>query len=668
MENQLKKRAHACRSGRDIRQMWEHLPEWIGEIATAGGELEEPFSDLAEVALNHGESFLALDIAEEATRLLQIRRDRTSTPVQRALSRLGHSRALALARTGSVVAAQQLLTKLYDSDRKDPRIRTALARTFKDLALSDPESDFGRDNLRKAHELYLDAFLDSPEDPFPGINAATTALWNGHADRATALAHEVRDLCLKILEESGASYWNLATLGESYLLVGNTEVACDYYGRARELIDSSREWANLSSTRRQARLICAALRIDKAGIDAVLRFPTFIVFSGHMVDGTGRTRPRFPEERVEEVRAAIRQRIVALNAGFALCSAAAGSDLIFIEEMLEIGGETHVVLPWQKEDFMRSSIDPVQSDYWREKFESLLNRASSVTYLSQQTEPRGSLGYEYCNRCMYGMALQRARELGAELQPLAVWDGRRSGEGPGGTHSFVDFWLRRGAAAGARRLEIVSLPRIERDTPIPEEEILPISFQEIRVTQGQQTVKSLLFADVVGYSKITEPQTECFANEFLGAVSGLISGDCRPVLATTWGDAIYMVFDESVDAGIFALRLRKLINSRPWGDKLPGTLSIRIALHTGPVLLCVDPIVRQMTFTGSHVSHVARIEPVVTAGDIWASEAFVSYATLAGLERPLGFAFDYLGQIDFSKNYGRYPLFRLRAVTLRNSD
>jgi hypothetical protein len=78
-------------------------------------------------------------------------------------------------------------------------------------------------------------------------------------------------------------------------------------------------------------------------------------------------------------------------------------------------------------------------------------------------------------------------------------------------------------------------------------------------------------------------------------------------------------------------------------------------------------VIRQITFTGSHVSHAARIEPMVREGEVWATEAFMSYATIANHarkqrgEETLEFGFDYLGQIDFAKQYGRYPLFRLSS-------
>jgi len=95
---------------------------------------------------------------------------------------------------------------------------------------------------------------------------------------------------------------------------------------------------------------------------------------------------------------------------------------------------------------------------------------------------------------------------------------------------------------------------------------------------------------------------------------------------SSWGDAVYAVFDFAVDAGNFALELVQMIhdNEAEWlqrglyseepakGDQPPikHPLNIRIGLHTGPVFMHYDPVVRRLGYTGAHVSRAARIEPV----------------------------------------------------------
>jgi len=130
----------------------------------------------------------------------------------------------------------------------------------------------------------------------------------------------------------------------------------------------------------------------------------------------------------------------------------------------------------------------------------------------------------------------------------------------------------------------------------------------------------------------------------------------------TWGDSLYLVFDYLEEAGRLALKLRDTVSQTNWQAVQPSArVSACISLHTGPVVLSVDPVIRQMMFTGSHISHAARFEAIVQLGEIWASEAFAAHTAIAGLEKkPIGFALDFLGQIDFGKGYGRYPAYRLR--------
>ena len=55
---------------------------------------------------------------------------------------------------------------------------------------------------------------------------------------------------------------------------------------------------------------------------------------------------------------------------------------------------------------------------------------------------------------------------------------------------------------------------------------------------------------------------------------------------------------------------------------------------------CDDPITGQHTFSGTHVSRAARIEPIAPPGQVYASEAF---AALAAIQRGPRFGCHYVG-------------------------
>src|SRR6185437_2205856 len=95
------------------------------------------------------------------------------------------------------------------------------------------------------------------------------------------------------------------------------------------------------------------------------------------------------------------------------------------------------------------------------------------------------------------------------------------------------------------------------------------------------------------------------------------------VVKSTWGDGLYLVFATVQEAGLFALDLSDLVTGADWASRgLPENLSLRIALHAGPVYGCRDPITGTWNYTGTHVSRAARIEPITPAGEVYASQAF----------------------------------------------
>jgi class 3 adenylate cyclase len=667
----------ALKSVRGIRRFWYARSEWFprlvaeyqdadqGDKAVAFSRESSVYTRLAKAATQLGENLIALEIASEGGKGLE-RAFRQKFPEIVAAQQidLAREQAIALSRLGSIREAQKILRDLLAARADDDKSLSALGRTYKDLA--EFPGPARQKFLERARAYYLQAYAVNGEY-YPAINACTLSLWLNDRVAARRLAAEVKDLCLRSLAANPDDYWALASIAEAELVLSAdageiTRKTFEYYEKYSQLMHQKRGWGDLSSTSEQAKRICESLDWGFSPLKKIFRVPEVIIFSGHMVDALGRRVPRFPVQYVDAVAEQIRLTLDSLGAQIGVSSAACGSDLLFIEAMLARDADIQVVLPWRKEEFKQTSV-LAGGDEWARRFDRALEEATSVTFLSQQGAPSGNLGYVYCNDCMNGMALFRSEKLGSDVRPLAVWDGRR-GDGLGGTSSFVDFWSSKGHA-----VEVIDLEKITAAKP-QSEKLASISFGEITVSEGQQTIKTLLFADVVGYSKIPEDQIKHFAPEFLGMISLLISEPPRPVLTNTWGDAIYFVFDEPVSAGNVALRLLERLKQGSWRRELTAPLNLRISLHTGPVILCLDPVIRQISFTGSHVSHAARIEPIVREGEVWATEAFVSYAMIGGeggMKRRR-FGFDYLGQIDFAKSYGRYPLFRLSSPITDGAD
>ena len=167
--------------------------------------------------------------------------------------------------------------------------------------------------------------------------------------------------------------------------------------------------------------------------------PIVVISSGHMIDQPIRPQQRFPASSEARVAAEIRERLETLNAGFGYASAACGSDILFLEAMLERSGEIHVLLPQGLEEFRRTSVDFVEG--WGGRFDRILSHAEQVLVVDPDAVATDVAGYECANLLRDGLAILHARCLDTEVAAVAVWDGK-SGDGCGGTASAVDNWKR----------------------------------------------------------------------------------------------------------------------------------------------------------------------------------------------------------------------------------
>ena len=169
----------------------------------------------------------------------------------------------------------------------------------------------------------------------------------------------------------------------------------------------------------------------------------------------------------------------------------------------------------------------------------------------------------------------------------------------------------------------------------------------------------MVFADIVGFSKLGEADTPHFFVGLLSAIAKLIDKyQARNEFRNTWGDGLFLVFNDLTDAAAFALDLRDLVNDTDWTQHgLPDTTNIRIALHVGPVYPAEDPILRCRNFFGSHVNQTARMEPITSPGSVFVSDQASALIRFLATDR---FACDYLGPAALPKDAGTVGLHRLR--------
>ncbi len=604
----------------------------------------------AKNLLDEGEPLLAYDLVQEALALADD-------------LRLRQLKGLALARSGAIERANKVFQALHNEGHEDGETLGPLARTHKDLAnLASKEAD-QRAQLEQAYKYYERGFIlasqcgHADDAIYTGINSATIALLLGRREHAQEIAHYLRTLCQREIAKEGedGAYWNYATLGEAALILGNWKEAEKEYAHAAEIAGTG--YAKISSTRRQARLLLAHLGEDTTWLDRTLAVPPIVVFAGHMIDRPGRKTPRFPPSLERVVAHEIRTCIDRLRPAAAYASAACGADIVFLEAMLARGGEVHVILPFRPDEFRRYSVEILPDPDWGRRFDYVLDKAKTVTSASDDRASGSTDTFLYTNLIQTGMADLHARTLETQLIPLTVWDGR-GGDGRGGTASIIEHWLSRDYS-----VERIDLASLARDQGI---EIAPSATPRTRGRSSEtkdaqnfpHTLKAMLFADAVGYSKLSENQIPIFVDEFLGAVAQLIDRTSHvPILKETIGDGLYFVFSSVRDAGHFALELSDLVRDTDWVARgLPSTLDLRVGLHCGPVYECVDPVTGQEKFTGPHTSRTARIEPITPPGQVYASQAFAAVAAATGIN---DLKFDYVGQTALAKKYGSFPLYHV---------
>lgn len=560
---------------------------------------------------------------------------------------LRQRQAHALARTGSLQRAREVLESLIAQGCHDPETLGLHGRVWKDLAAQavDPASRIAA--LRESRASYARglAAAEAAGDPqgyYPGINAAALSVWLDEPDQAIHFSRRAETCAARAPEQD---YWVMATRAEAALIRGDLDQACALYTRAAALNPQPDQ---LASTRRQARAIAQHTLGRSAACDACFQIAPVTLFLGHLTDAPGRAVPRFPESMVPAVRERIRAAIAASRTRIGYAGAARGGDLLFLECLHEVGAETQIVLALEKDAFRAASVDTPAAPAWAESFETVLTQATAVRVANRHSSHADGVAFDYATRQLIGLARLRARQLDTEVRAIVLWDGR-PGDGSGGTAWAVQRLHHLGIAAENIHPDHSGPIVLPAATPAP----VPVS--------ESRAIRGFLFSDCKGYSKLREEQVVEHTRQFLGGVARLIALSPRPPLfANTWGDGLFLVFEDVRDAGQFALQLREGATQGTPALGLPPEICLRIGLHAGPVSQIHDPVTGRTNFVGVNIALAARIEPITAENQIFTSEPFAALCAEAGLE---DFAFEYLGSTTFAKSYGSLPLYRFHLTS-----
>jgi adenylate cyclase len=577
-------------------------------------ELHEQFED----ALESGDMFALFERTREAIQTFPDDPD------------VRYLQALAMARLGDPDAA----LRLYERNRvEEIGTEDAIAlrgRLLKDLAVRSTGPD-RVDLFHQSSKAYRQAF-ELSDGYFSGINAATTSLLAGDEREASDLAAAIGrrpDIA------QPKDYYAAASGAEAMLVRGKVEEATALFAAARRRPDASP--GMVASTARQVALIAKKLSISDEACQALLASirPTPVIhFCGHMF--------RAGWQAEEEIAGAIRSILDESDVLIAYGPLACGADILIAEAVLERGGELHVVLPFAEEDFLKTSV-LVGGPEWIARYDRARKAASSITFATEMRFVNDDEQFAYCSKLTMGLAQLRAEVMQADTFQLAVWDGVAT-TGVAGTAADYAEWARQG---GQTRVIPITADRPALD---------PVAVPETR-TRPLWILRSMLFADFAGFSRLDEDRLSQFLEVVMGRIARVLDRHADDVLTrNSWGDAIYVVITSPARAAKIAMEIQSELHPEMLQNiGLPAEGGMRISLHHGPIFEHFDAVQGARTFYGTEVTVAARIEPRVPVGAIYTTQSFAAMIE-SGRNNC---HFEYVGKMDLAKNYGVRILYRL---------
>ena len=570
-----------------------------------------------------------------------------------------------------------------------------LASIIKSQALAEPREDKRKQLLEQSLALYELVFIEPLFEGsyWLGVNALAIASCLGKHAFVKAHLEKVRRDCLKssnasVNRQSGPDFWTMATVAELDLieLLNENDAEPEQilsmlksYERAESLCQTLQE---RKSARKNTQLLLSyfskrrpeqASALRKA-IDGKLRPARVAIFTGHRIDAPDRLEARFPPETAPTCGEILADFIRDQKIDIGYSSAANGGDLLFVDGLLANQRTANVVMPFAEAQFRDASLAVAGSgeDEWTERFNQLIHgeRDGAVLWhASQSSVDQAGMDpyYAHCNDVILGMARLKARELDGELVGVAVME-PGDDKTIGGTHAAVKAWQSAGVHVAAWSPQSQVWTRLEPTSPV--------RARTDSIAQGKETAqesnsrsatdntisRTLLFADVLGFSGLADSQVASYCEVVLGEVQKLVAESQNPPLElNTWGDGLFMVFEHAAQGADFALALCELMKRGNrellWANAgLPEELAMRVSLHTSPVKQIINPLTQNLSHWGHNVSVAARIEPITPANQVYGSAAT---AALIAAEGRAHLAADFVGMVPLAKSFGTLELFRI---------
>jgi len=553
-----------------------------------------------------------------------------------------------LAKAGATEIARAKFEAFGLASVREFDVLSVSGRLLREQALATAEIPRRQTVLRQGAAVFREAATLAETGGIEAHNAAVDAAallvlaGDGEEGRslASTTAAALRERSTTAAKSDGPRI--LDCLIRALLIARDFDQARDLVPAARQLRDGLAE--SLAGMVRQLSPIAGQSPQGQSLIDS-LRPDPIMHYTGHIISGPGWRNDRFPQDDEHTVAARIADCLDRTPVTAAYGALAAGADILFAEALLSRNVPLHVVLPFCLDDFIDLSVRPSGAG-WIGRFSNCLSRATSIRYSTEDRHLGHDHLFEYGSQLAMGLTVLMADRLQTTPLQLALWDGIPT-SGVAGTVKNLWIWER----AGHRRRVISS------GAALPDRSVAdyqpPAPPSELRMT------RAMLFGDVKGFSKLSDRDIPEFAKVVMGGLASIIDGHQEQLaLKNSWGDGIFLVFEDAGRAADCALAMQEHLSDLDLAAAgLPSHIALRIGAHLGPTYKIDDPILGRPNYYGSHVSRAARIEPVTPEGHVYVSEPF---AAVLALHNAGAFACDYVGQTATAKDFGVQRLFLLR--------
>ena len=292
----------------------------------------------------------------------------------------------------------------------------------------------------------------------------------------------------------------------------------------------------------------------------------------------------------------------------------------------ELGGETHVVLPFPPAEFRHASVDFAAGD-WGARFERALAAADSVTIASDHRASGSVATFEYANLLLTGWASCApscsTRRCGASpsgiprrrARPAARPRSSRSGSGAASRSTGrACRALRRSRVAPRRCRGRGGTAPMRAGTAATRSRAALRGCRRLQPAERGPDSRATSTASSARWRQLNRRTQHRFEH------------------VETAGDGLYMVFAQRADAGHYALELNALVAGFDRAAcGLPRGLQPAHRAALRPGALRARPDHRRAASTPvPHTSRAARIEPITPPGQVYASSAFAAVAAASG--------------------------------------